>query len=68
METQVDRARGVLVTAQGLLMYLKPAQVHRLIAALALPATTTAPPGHRPDPRDQGPGPACLRRVAEAGP
>ncbi|WP_432140493.1 class I SAM-dependent methyltransferase [Streptomyces sp. bgisy084] len=31
----IDPARGVLVTAQGLLMYLQPAQVTRLIAACA---------------------------------
>jgi O-methyltransferase involved in polyketide biosynthesis len=32
---EVDDARGVLVTAQGLLMYFEPAEVHRLIAACA---------------------------------
>ncbi|WP_328731170.1 class I SAM-dependent methyltransferase [Streptomyces caniferus] len=31
----IDAARGVLVTAQGLLMYLQPAQVTELIAACA---------------------------------
>jgi O-methyltransferase involved in polyketide biosynthesis len=31
----VDPARGVLVTAQGLLMYLQPAEVHALIARCA---------------------------------
>jgi len=31
----IDPSRGVLVTAQGLLMYLQPAQVTRLIAACA---------------------------------
>ncbi|MGW0338129.1 hypothetical protein ACWD0J_41210 [Streptomyces sp. NPDC003011] len=31
----VDRSRGVLVTAQGLLMYLHAARVHKLIAACA---------------------------------
>jgi O-methyltransferase involved in polyketide biosynthesis len=31
----VDQARGVLITAQGLLMYLQPAEVHGLIAACA---------------------------------
>jgi O-methyltransferase involved in polyketide biosynthesis len=30
---EVDTARGVLLTAQGLLMYLQPAEVHRLVAA-----------------------------------
>ena len=29
----VDPARGVLITAQGLLMYFEPGDVHRLIAA-----------------------------------
>ncbi|MGW7487815.1 class I SAM-dependent methyltransferase [Streptomyces sp. NPDC054786] len=33
--TGIDAARGVLVTAQGLLMYLQPAQVTQLIAACA---------------------------------
>ena len=32
---RVDPGRGVLVTAQGLLMYLQPAEVHDLVAALA---------------------------------
>jgi O-methyltransferase involved in polyketide biosynthesis len=32
---EVDTARPVLVTAQGLLMYLSPDEVHRLIAACA---------------------------------
>jgi O-methyltransferase involved in polyketide biosynthesis len=32
---EVDPSRGVLVTAQGLLMYLERAAVHRLIAAMA---------------------------------
>jgi O-methyltransferase involved in polyketide biosynthesis len=32
---QIDPSRGVLITAQGLLMYLEPADVHGLIAALA---------------------------------
>jgi O-methyltransferase involved in polyketide biosynthesis len=32
---EVDTSRGVLVTAQGLLMYLQPAEVHRLVAACA---------------------------------
>ena len=32
---EIDRARGTLVTAQGLLMYLEPEQVHELIAACA---------------------------------
>lgn len=31
----IDVARGVLVTAQGVLMYLRPAEVSRLIAACA---------------------------------
>ncbi|TBO60533.1 class I SAM-dependent methyltransferase [Streptomyces kasugaensis] len=31
----IDASRGVLVTAQGLLMYLQPAQVHQLIADCA---------------------------------
>jgi O-methyltransferase involved in polyketide biosynthesis len=31
----VDTSRGVLVTVQGLLMYLRPSEVHRLIAACA---------------------------------
>jgi O-methyltransferase involved in polyketide biosynthesis len=31
----VDASRGVLVTAQGLLMYLDPGDVHRLIAGVA---------------------------------
>jgi O-methyltransferase involved in polyketide biosynthesis len=31
----VDPSRGVLVTAQGVLMYLDPGDVHRLIAAIA---------------------------------
>jgi O-methyltransferase involved in polyketide biosynthesis len=30
---EVDHSRGVLITAQGLLMYFEPAYVHRLIAA-----------------------------------
>ncbi|MEU9122253.1 class I SAM-dependent methyltransferase [Streptomyces sp. NPDC048506] len=33
--TDVDASRGVLVTAQGLLMYLQPTQVTQLIAACA---------------------------------
>ncbi|MFG2287216.1 class I SAM-dependent methyltransferase [Streptomyces sp. NPDC048595] len=33
--TGVDASRGVLVTAQGLLMYLRPAEVTELIAACA---------------------------------
>jgi O-methyltransferase involved in polyketide biosynthesis len=32
---EIDRTRGTLVTAQGLLMYLEPEQVHELIAACA---------------------------------
>jgi O-methyltransferase involved in polyketide biosynthesis len=32
---EADPSGGVLVTAQGLLMYLEPAQVHRLVAACA---------------------------------
>ena len=32
---EVDPARGLMITAQGLLMYLDPADVHRLIAAVA---------------------------------
>jgi O-methyltransferase involved in polyketide biosynthesis len=32
---QVDPGRGVLITAQGLLMYLPRAEVHRLVATLA---------------------------------
>lgn len=32
---EVDRSRGVLVTAQGLLMYFEPADVHGLMAACA---------------------------------
>ncbi len=32
---EVDQDRGVLLTAQGLLMYLKPAEVHELIAGCA---------------------------------
>ena len=32
---EVDAAGGVLLTAQGLLMYLEPGDVHRLIAACA---------------------------------
>src|SRR5262249_16041718 len=32
---ELDAASGVLVTAQGLLMYLQPVDVHRLIAAVA---------------------------------
>ncbi len=32
---EIDVSRGVLVTAQGLLMYLQPSEVHRLIAACA---------------------------------
>ena len=32
---EVDPSRGVLVTAQGLLMYFEPPDVHRLIAACA---------------------------------
>jgi O-methyltransferase involved in polyketide biosynthesis len=32
---EVDAARGVLVTAQGLLMYLQPDDVHGLIGAIA---------------------------------
>jgi O-methyltransferase involved in polyketide biosynthesis len=32
---EVDDSRGVLLTAQGLLMYLAPADVHRLIEACA---------------------------------
>lgn len=32
---EVDASRAVLVTAQGLLMYLQPAEVHRLVAACA---------------------------------
>nr|WP_207386619.1 class I SAM-dependent methyltransferase [Protofrankia symbiont of Coriaria ruscifolia] len=32
---EIDISRGVLVTAQGLLMYLQPSEVHRLIAACA---------------------------------
>jgi O-methyltransferase involved in polyketide biosynthesis len=32
---EVDASRGVLVTAQGLLMYFERAEVHRLIAACA---------------------------------
>jgi hypothetical protein len=31
---EVDTSRGVLVTAQGLLMYLEPAEVHALLAAM----------------------------------
>jgi O-methyltransferase involved in polyketide biosynthesis len=31
----VDDARGLLLTAQGLLMYLQPAEVHRFLAACA---------------------------------
>ena len=33
--TSVNASRGVLVTAQGLLMYLEPEEVHGLIAACA---------------------------------
>jgi O-methyltransferase involved in polyketide biosynthesis len=29
---EIDSSRGVLITAQGLLMYFEPAEVHRLIA------------------------------------
>lgn len=38
---EVDPARGLLITAQGLLMYLEPAQVHGLITSCArrLPAS-----------------------------
>jgi O-methyltransferase involved in polyketide biosynthesis len=32
---EVDASRGLLITAQGLLMYLDPAEVHRLIALCA---------------------------------
>src|SRR6266540_6958957 len=32
---EVDTSRGVLLTAQALLMYLQPAEVHRLVAACA---------------------------------
>jgi O-methyltransferase involved in polyketide biosynthesis len=32
---QVDTGDGVLVTAQGLLMYFQPAEVHRLVSACA---------------------------------
>jgi len=32
---ELDRGAGVMVTAQGLLMYLEPGQVHHLIAACA---------------------------------
>ncbi|MEN3358243.1 MAG: hypothetical protein V7637_2225 [Mycobacteriales bacterium] len=32
---EVDQGRGVLITAQGLLMYLRPGQVRRLIAGCA---------------------------------
>lgn len=32
---EVDASRGILVTAQGLLMYFEPADVHRLIAGCA---------------------------------
>jgi O-methyltransferase involved in polyketide biosynthesis len=32
---EVDATRGVLITAQGLLMYLRPAEVHGLITACA---------------------------------
>lgn len=32
---EVDASRGVLITAQGLLMYLQPAEVYRLIASCA---------------------------------
>jgi O-methyltransferase involved in polyketide biosynthesis len=32
---EIDGKRGALVTAQGLLMYLRPEQVHQLIAACA---------------------------------
>jgi O-methyltransferase involved in polyketide biosynthesis len=32
---EIDGKRGALVTAQGLLMYLRPEQVHELIAACA---------------------------------
>jgi len=32
---ELDRGAGVMVTAQGLLMYLEPGQVHNLIAACA---------------------------------
>jgi hypothetical protein len=32
---ELDRTDGVLVTAQGLLMYLEPRQVHDLVAACA---------------------------------
>jgi O-methyltransferase involved in polyketide biosynthesis len=32
---EIDTSRGVLVTAQGLLMYFEPPDVHRLIAACA---------------------------------
>ena len=33
---EIDRTRGTLVTAQGLLMYLRPPEVHDLIAACAV--------------------------------
>jgi O-methyltransferase involved in polyketide biosynthesis len=32
---EVDAGRGVLITAEGLFMYLEPADVHRLVAACA---------------------------------
>jgi O-methyltransferase involved in polyketide biosynthesis len=32
---EVDPSRGLFITAQGLLMYLDPADVHRLVAAIA---------------------------------
>jgi O-methyltransferase involved in polyketide biosynthesis len=32
---EVDTSRGVLLTAQGLLMYLQPAEVHDLVGACA---------------------------------
>ena len=32
---EVDTSRGVLLTAQGLLMYLRPSEVHGLVAACA---------------------------------
>jgi O-methyltransferase involved in polyketide biosynthesis len=35
---EVDTSRGVLVTAQGLLMYLRPSEVHKLSATCAASA------------------------------
>ena len=39
---EVDPARGLMITAQGLLMYLEPADVHRLVGRRS-PAGSPAP-------------------------